>query len=357
MTKPLISIIIPTFNREHLIVETLDSIYNQTYENWECLVVDDGSIDGTKTVVNSYVEKDARFIFVERPAENIKGAPTCRNIGLEQSKGDYVMFFDSDDIMPSHILKSRLQFALNNNGYDFYVFQTIRFFEDIDNKDCIWNDLSQSNSNDLKCFLSLSPVWHTSGPLWKRSFLKNNTHFYTEGVSSWQDWEFHIRALLITTNYIKSDDEAFAALQRFHKSETINKNNTVVVTENRLELISIVVSAIQKQDSFKDKEVQFLLFKLYYFVISKLPTSSLKQDLWQNIQNRLYLVPKIDLWFWRHLLYSRKHSNHPYYFVISRFFIVFKRGFFNKRFPIEDYSNRTWYRIKIKNTNNSIAQE
>ncbi|WP_052466921.1 glycosyltransferase family 2 protein [Psychroserpens damuponensis] len=356
MTKPIISIIIPTFNREQLIVDTLNSITNQTYENWECLVVDDGSIDSTKAVVNAYVEKDARFTFVERPEGSVKGAPTCRNIGLVQSKGDYVMFFDSDDILPSHILKTRIEFALNNSGYDFYVFQTIRFFDKLHLKDCVWNDLSQPNASDFKSFLSLNPIWHTSGPLWSKSFLINNKLFYTEGVSSWQDWEFHIRALLLSTNYLKSDDETSAALQRFHKSETINKNNTVVVTENRLELISLVVSAIQNQDSFKDKEVQLLVFKLYYFVISKLPLSSLKHGLWQNIQNRLYLVPKIDFWFWRRLLYFRKRNHHFFYKVIASFFIILKKGFFNKRFAIEDYSDRTWYKIKIKNTTNSSAQ-
>jgi glycosyltransferase involved in cell wall biosynthesis len=347
--QPLVSIIIPTFNRAHLISETLDAIATQTYQNWECLVVDDGSTDGTKLLVNRYLKEDRRFIFLERSIDRVKGAPTCRNIGFEQAKGEYILFFDSDDILPPHVLKTRVQFALKNTGYDFYVFQTIRFFNDINNKDCIWNDLSKPNLNDLKSFLDLSPIWHTSGPLWQKSFLAHNMHFYTEGVSSWQDWEFHIRALLITTNYLKSDDETFAALQRFHKSETINKNNTIVATENRLELIFMVLDALHKHPSFKEKEVQLILFKLFYFVISKLPSSALIQESWLKIRNRLYLVPRIDFWFWRHLLYCREHNDKPFFYGLSRLFVLFKRIYFNKRFAIEDYSNRNWYTLKIKN--------
>ena len=77
----LVSIIIPTYNREHLIGETLNSIIAQTHTNWECIVVDDGSTDNTEEVLKNYKEKDKRFIFLKRPDNLPKGANTCRNIG------------------------------------------------------------------------------------------------------------------------------------------------------------------------------------------------------------------------------------------------------------------------------------
>lgn len=102
--QPLISIIIPTYNRAHLIGETLDSILAQTYTNWESLVVDDGSTDTTVEVVSNYVVNDKRIKLFNRPKTKQKGANTCRNIGLNQAKGDYVVFFDSDDLMtPDHL--------------------------------------------------------------------------------------------------------------------------------------------------------------------------------------------------------------------------------------------------------------
>ena len=77
MENKLISIIIPTYNRAHLIGETLNSLLAQTYKDWECIIVDDGSTDDTNNVVEEYVAQDNRFIFVYRPRDRRKGANAC----------------------------------------------------------------------------------------------------------------------------------------------------------------------------------------------------------------------------------------------------------------------------------------
>ena len=79
MMNALVSIIIPTFNRAHLLGETLNSVINQTYSNWECIVVDDGSSDYTEQLMEFYIQKDPRIIFVRRPDNRPKGANACRN--------------------------------------------------------------------------------------------------------------------------------------------------------------------------------------------------------------------------------------------------------------------------------------
>ena len=84
-SQPLVSIIIPTFNRAHLIGETLDSILAQTYTHWECLITDDGSTDNSIEIIQEYVTKDTRFKLFTRPANRPKGANACRNIGLEKA--------------------------------------------------------------------------------------------------------------------------------------------------------------------------------------------------------------------------------------------------------------------------------
>jgi glycosyltransferase involved in cell wall biosynthesis len=110
MNTPLVSIIIPTFNRAHLIGETLDSILLQTYANWECIVVDDGSKEDTECVVMDYVKKDTRIQYHKRPENRPKGACACRNYGFELSKGEYVNWFDSDDVMLQDFIKSKVSF-------------------------------------------------------------------------------------------------------------------------------------------------------------------------------------------------------------------------------------------------------
>ncbi|SKB76358.1 Glycosyltransferase involved in cell wall bisynthesis [Salegentibacter salinarum] len=109
--KPLVSIIIPTYNRAHLIGETLDSVIAQTYKNWECIVVDDHSTDNTSQVGLEYTIKDERITFVKRPKGSLKGAASCRNIGLKNAKGDFVQFLDSDDLLAPDKLEVQFKYA------------------------------------------------------------------------------------------------------------------------------------------------------------------------------------------------------------------------------------------------------
>jgi len=110
MTKaPLVSVIIPTYNRAHLIGETLDSVLSQTYQNWECIVVDDGSTDGTDKLMEAYCAKDARFQYHHRPNDRLSGGNAARNYGFELSKGEYVQWFDSDDLMKNTLIERQLQ--------------------------------------------------------------------------------------------------------------------------------------------------------------------------------------------------------------------------------------------------------
>ena len=74
---PLVSIIIPTYNRAHLIGETLDSVLAQTYQNWECIIVDDGSSDNTDEVIGAYVEKDSRFKYYHRSDKDLPKEPSA----------------------------------------------------------------------------------------------------------------------------------------------------------------------------------------------------------------------------------------------------------------------------------------
>lgn len=90
---PKVTIIMATYNRAHFIVESLHSIQNQTFENWECFIIDDGGTDNTIEVIKPVLEKDFRFQFLNRPESYKKGLPGCRNYGLDLAKGDYVVFF------------------------------------------------------------------------------------------------------------------------------------------------------------------------------------------------------------------------------------------------------------------------
>lgn len=128
--SPLLSIIIPTFNRSELLKETLDSVINQTYQKWECIIVDDNSTDNTKEVTESFGEKDSRFQYYFGPDHEISGANACRNFGFEKCNGYYIKWFDSDDLM----LKNHIEVVLgelSKNDLDFVVTESEMFGHDI----------------------------------------------------------------------------------------------------------------------------------------------------------------------------------------------------------------------------------
>jgi len=124
VTQPLVSIIIPTYNRANLLPETLDSIIAQTYQNWECLVIDDGSTENNWEILTQYQNKDERFrIFKRENFQKPKGANACRNIGIEMAMGDFIVFFDSDDLMLPNHLETKFN-TINQTNFDFCIFKS-----------------------------------------------------------------------------------------------------------------------------------------------------------------------------------------------------------------------------------------
>lgn len=108
----MITIIIPTYNRAAIIPATLDSVANQVFTDWECIVVDDFSKDNTEDIIKQYVEKDGRFRYLKN--ERKKGAQGARNTGLLHSKSDWIIFFDSDNLMHPNFLQ-KLTDRIENN--------------------------------------------------------------------------------------------------------------------------------------------------------------------------------------------------------------------------------------------------
>lgn len=94
--KVSVSIIVPCYNQAQYLPEALQSVLEQTYENWECIIVNDGSPDNTKEVAQEWLIKDARFKYFYK---DNGGLSSARNAGLDIATGDYIQFLDSDDII------------------------------------------------------------------------------------------------------------------------------------------------------------------------------------------------------------------------------------------------------------------
>ncbi|WP_242133234.1 glycosyltransferase family 2 protein [Aestuariivivens marinum] len=197
----LVSIIIPTYNRSHLISDTLDSIAAQTYTNWECLIIDDHSVDDTEALIKTYTEKDSRFQFFKRPHDRPKGANSCRNFGFELSKGNYINWFDSDDIMLPNKIELQVQALQNHTQAPYCICQSFWFDKD-KNLNLGMRSTSIDSKNRFEDYILQKIVWLTTVPLWRRQFIETNNLRFDESLHQSQEYDFHIRALVIDENYI-----------------------------------------------------------------------------------------------------------------------------------------------------------
>lgn len=191
----LVSIIIPTYNRANIIEQTLDSILMQTYTNWECIIVDDGSIDNSLEIISNYVKKDKRFSYHNRPENHKKGANGCRNYGFELSKGQFVKWFDSDDILLSNALEvSSFYFSKN-------IELIVCSLEYIDYERKLINKQHKYYSEKLlEDYLIGNISFYTFIPTWNRNFLLKQKYLFDENLGNMDDWDFNLRMLYQNPN-------------------------------------------------------------------------------------------------------------------------------------------------------------
>lgn len=121
METPLVSIITPCFNSEKFIAEAIRSVQNQSYQNWEMIIVDDCSSDKTASIIAEFVEQDRRIHFLQ--LEKNSGTGIARNKALTKSEGDYIAFLDADDLWKPTKLEKQINFLMTNDlpfTFSFY---------------------------------------------------------------------------------------------------------------------------------------------------------------------------------------------------------------------------------------------
>ncbi len=195
MNTPRVTIIMATYNRAHLIKETLDSIKSQTYENWECLIIDDGSTDITEDVVQKYLKLDERFLYFKRPKEHQKGLPGCRNYGISLSKGSYLIFFDDDDIIHPNNISTCID-CFNRHNTDFCTYLKKPF----KNKKDISFDFGTPQCDKIprkhlaQNFITGKFPISSCMVMWKKQLLSNNQ--FIEKLLYAEEWECYSRIFI-----------------------------------------------------------------------------------------------------------------------------------------------------------------
>lgn len=187
-----VSIIVPSYNRRDFISETLDSVLAQTFSSWECIIVDDGSIDDTEAILQPYLT-DSRIRYEIRPCTMKKGANSCRNYGFKIARGEYIKFLDSDDLLTPDCIAEQLD-ILDASGHLKVCFSYGRYF----NNETKELEEPWSRNTEYPDYLEghiLNEIrWAVSDPLWRKAFFFRPP--FDEGLMNSQEWLMHGQALL-----------------------------------------------------------------------------------------------------------------------------------------------------------------
>lgn len=190
---PLISVIIPLYNCERYIEETIQSVLNQTYENIEIIVVDDGSSDNSKEVVKRLQLNDERIKYFY---QSNSGVSVARNTGMEKAIGKYIAFLDSDDLWERDKLKlqvKKIEFTNTNACYCGYK----RYYE---SNQFIIENYCQFNEGEIAGdYLKGYEYWaQTSSWLFNKDFIYSNGLKFTPKCNWGEDLEFIFKAISLT---------------------------------------------------------------------------------------------------------------------------------------------------------------
>ncbi|WP_296314942.1 glycosyltransferase family 2 protein [Winogradskyella sp. UBA3174] len=259
MEEPLVSIIIPVYNRATILKGTIDSIIAQTYKSFECIVIDDGSTDETFAELLKFQELDARIKPFKRPKNKLKGGNACRNYGFEMSKGTYIVWFDSDDLMHENYLESQVT-ALKNSKSNFCVCNST------------WKTMtgrikegfrsSKIKSNDvINDYIQFIIFWHINAVCYKSEFLKNHSLQFDETLQQSQEYDFHVRVLRIDKNY-KIVEQHLVTIIASENSISYSDNNIYKKTVSSLKVKKRFLSYSQ-ENVLKLQTKKFLLTDIH----------------------------------------------------------------------------------------------
>jgi hypothetical protein len=213
-----VSVVIPTHNYGHFVGQAIASVQAQTYSDWECVVVDDGSTDDTPAIVAAIVAADSRikYVRIERG-----GSSAGRNAGLAASAGEYVQFLDADDLIGPGKLARDVGLLEAHPEVDL-VYGTARYFAEATpgapRSEWTWPLATPSGSGDtLLQSLVTTNMMVTDAPLIRRSML-NRVGGFDLRFRRLQDWDCWIRCALAGAVFLydPTDDASFAPFVRVH---------------------------------------------------------------------------------------------------------------------------------------------
>ncbi len=244
----MVSIIIPTYNYGLFIEETIKSVLEQTYEDFECIIIDNGSKDNTPEIVKPYlVDKRIQYHYLE-----ISNVSFARNFALKKAQGEFILFLDADDLIEKDKLNESVKFLIDNPNISL-VYGDMRYFKDGNKEELFYNyDLSSHQpwmsyvSGSGKFLLDKildGNFMVISSPIFRLEIVNMN-ELFDESIMYNEDWDFWMRLLLNNNTFEFKNFYNAKTLIRIHAS-SVSKDvfkmqmcGLMVLLKNRIKIIS-----------------------------------------------------------------------------------------------------------------------
>ncbi|TVZ54855.1 glycosyltransferase involved in cell wall biosynthesis [Lutibacter sp. Hel_I_33_5] len=289
MNDQKVSIIMATFNRAHFIIETLLSIKNQSYLNWECLIIDDGGTDGTAEIIKPFLDSDSRFQYYKRIAKYKKGLPGCRNYGLDLAIGGYIVFFDDDDIVHPENLQTCTNELLSSKIHFCRYLRSVF----IGGFKYTFDDRKEYSRfiitvRDIESIVNNTLPFNSCAVVWKKECFENNR--FNETLMYAEEWELYTR-IIATGKFVGvSIDKNLFYGRKHEKSNTgefyVNnpvrrksKIDAVLLISKNLRDNNILTKSLLRY--FIQISLSFKEYDLFKRLIDGIKIKGLKKISWQ----------------------------------------------------------------------------
>ena len=253
-----VTIIMATFNRSQYIMESIKSIQNQTFADWECLIINDGGNDNTKNVLAGVLKQDMRFKYFSRSSKYQKGLSGSRNYGLDLAKGDYIIFFDDDDIAhPQNLELCTLELAQRDVSFCRYV-------RDVFTGDFAYAfDYSREynffviDHRDIEQILKNELLFNSCAVMWKKECFEHQR--FDENLMYAEEWELYSRIISGGAHGISINKTLFFGRKHLYSNTGEFFRNNPVRRLSNAQAIYLVVKNLNEKKMLTNKILRYFI--------------------------------------------------------------------------------------------------
>ena len=215
----MVSVIIPFYNRVDLLIRAIDSVFRQTFDNWELIMVNDNSTEALDSILKINKGPNAQSVKILHNERNM-GPGYSRNIGLDVMNGDKVLFLDSDDKLSDNFLEEMMKIITPNQLFSY----SSALWEDGD----VYKTSNIGYNKVLPTLLDMGRPWHTSAILWNSKYISR----FNEDLKNWEDYLFEFESAL-NNNNIRHTNQTYVSISNPNDNNLSSREKTIDGYKNR----------------------------------------------------------------------------------------------------------------------------